>query len=141
MIEFREYYGFGIHPGLMQTWMGDHERYIDTISRRNEKLIADAGHIGKKIDPALYSILISPPDNFGGPNTFDEYHRAMSSALRQGHARFFFGGNNLLRGNLQEFRADNPAVFAAGGLIHSLINRVTWMDPARSNIFNVEDPP
>ena len=139
IVELRNEWGFGQHDGLMQTWIGDHERYVPVIARRNERLILAAQHSGKKIDPEKFGILISPPDDFGGPNTFDDYHRAMSSALRAGHTRFYFGGLSLLRGKLQEFKADNPAVFAMGGLIHSLINRTTWMDQAGTNIFHLEE--
>ena len=139
MVELRNEWGFGEHDGLMQTWIGDHNLYIPTIAMANERLITAAVRAQKKIDPEKYGILISPPDDFGGPHTYDAYHRAMASALRPGFTRFYFGGFNLLRGKLQEFKADNPAVFAMGGLIHSLIIRTTWMDQSATNVFHLQE--
>jgi len=131
MIELREEYGFGIHPGLMQSWIGDYERYVLTIALRNERLMAAGGE--------KMAILITPPNEIGKAYAFDEYHRALASALRPEKQRFFFGGNDLLKNKLMEFKRNNPAVFAIGGLVHSLVSRCMWADTqGDQHVFNIE---
>jgi len=130
-LDMRAEYGFGIHPGLLQTLFGDPDRFITVLALRNEKLIADGG------DRA--AILVSPPDDFYSPMVFDNYVRALRSCLQQGSARFYFGHNEILKAKLREFRKDDPAVMAIGGLCHSLLSRCEWMDQARENMFVLEE--
>ena len=130
IVDLRQEWGFGLHPGLMQGWFGDPERFVTTLALRNERLMAKGGD--------KQAILIIPPDDFYTANPFDEYVRSLRSAIVQGKTRFYFGGNNLLKNKLREFKRDDPAVYAIGGLIHSLLSRTMWMDQNRENIFTVE---
>jgi len=40
---------------------------------------------------------------------------------------------------LREFYRDDPAVMAAGGLIHTLLSHCAWMDDGESNVFVVDE--
>jgi len=131
MVEMRQEFGFGLHPGLLQGWFGDPERFIMSLALLNEKLTVN--------DPGK-AILIIPPDNCSDADRYDQYVRQLSSVIVKGRKRLYFGGCDLLRSKIQQdFKRGNPAVFAVGGLVHSLLSRCTWMDQARETIFNVED--
>jgi hypothetical protein len=84
------------------------------------------------------AILIIPPDDFYSPKAFDHYVRSLHSVIVPGSVRFYFGGNDILKNKLREFKRDNPAVMAVGGLVHSLLSRTMWMDQSRSNAFTVD---
>jgi hypothetical protein len=131
MIRIRAEYGFGVHPGLMQAWFGDPERYITTLALMNERLIAAGG------DRA--AILIIPPDDFYEPKAFDNYVRSLRSSIMPSRVRFYFGGNDILKNKLREFKRDCPAVTAVGGLVHSLFGRTMWMDQSRESAFVLEE--
>ena len=85
------------------------------------------------------AILIRPPIDFGSLKTFDNYVRSLQSVIVPGKVRFYFGGCDILRNKLREFKRDCPAVMAIGGLIHSLLFETSWMDSTQSNIFTVEE--
>jgi len=131
IIEIREEYGFGLHPDLLQAWFGDPERFITTLALKNERLTTG----GKERD----AIMIKPPIDFGNPMTFDNYVRSLQSVIIPGKVRFYFGGCEILRNKLREFKRDCPAVMAVGGLIHSLLFETLWMDSTQSNVFTVEE--
>jgi len=131
IIEMREEYGFGLHPDLLQAWFGDYERFTTVLALKNERLTAG----GKKRN----AILIRPPIDFGSPKTFDNYVRSLQSVIVPGKVRFYFGGCDILRNKLREFKRDCPAVMAVGGLIHSLLFETLWMDSTQSNVFTVEE--
>jgi hypothetical protein len=123
MVTLRQEFGFGLHPGLLQGWFGDPERFITALALLNERLTSD--------DPGQ-AILVLPPDDF--------YVRSLQSVIIIGRKRFYFGANQVLKSKLQggqEFKRDTPAVNAVGGLIHSLLSRCTWMDQSRENLFMV----
>jgi len=131
-LELREKYGFGCQPDLLTIFLGDPERFTTTLALRNEMLIRDGGDRN--------ALLIAPPDDFYVPKIFDIYIRSLRSCLVEGRQRFFFGKNDILKNRIREFRRDDPSVLAAGGLVHSLLNRCMWMSQAnQSTIFNVED--
>jgi len=127
-VELRERYGFGVQPELLKVFFGDPERFLTTLALKNEDLIRQ----GKE------SVLITPPVDFYESAVFDNYIRSLKSCLLPGSLRFYFGGNDILKNHLMEFRRDNPAVFAIGGLVHSLLTRCTWMSEAGDNVFAVE---
>jgi hypothetical protein len=131
MLELRQEWGFGLHPDLLQAWLGDPERFIMTIALLNERLMLKGGD--------KMAILISPPDDCDEPKAFDTYKRSLESVIVSNPVRFAFGGNDILKNKLREFRRNDPAVFAVGGLVHSLLVRCTWMDQTRENMFVVEE--
>lgn len=130
MLTMRAEYGFGQHPTLLQAWWGDPERFIQTIALRNERLIAEGGENA--------AILISPPAGFYESRAFDEYVRSLHSVIVPERIRFYFGGNQVLRKRLPEFKRDDPAVMAVGGLVHTLLSHCEWMDQHRESAFTVE---
>jgi len=131
IITMREEYGFGQHPTLLQSFWGDPERFITTIALKNERLVASGGE--------RLAILVSPPLEFYETVAFDEYVRALQSVIIPGRVRFYFGGCDLLKNKLREFKRNNPAVMAVGGLVHTLLAQCEWMDQARDNAFVVEE--
>lgn len=132
-VDMREKYGFGIQPQLLTVWFGDPDRFYQTLALANERLTANGGN--------RRAILVSPPDDFGTPMIFDNYVRSLQSCLIKGKVRFFFREKTQsLRVRLKEFRRDDPAVLAAGGLVHSLLGRCMWMDQVQgSTVFTVEE--
>jgi hypothetical protein len=85
------------------------------------------------------AILIIPPDDFYVPKAFDHYVRSLRSVIVPSRVRFYFGGNDILKNKLREFRRDDPAVMAVGGLVHSLLSRTMWADTSRENIFTIQE--
>jgi hypothetical protein len=130
-VEMREKYGFGIQPDLLHTWYGDPDRFLTTLALRNEDLIRQGGDKN--------AVLVTPPVDMYETAVFDNYVRSLKSCLLPSNLRFYFGGCDILKNHLREFRKDNPAVFAIGGLVHSLLTNVTWMSTVGDNMFNVED--
>jgi hypothetical protein len=131
-LELREKYGFGIHADLLTAILGDPEKFITTMALRNERLIHKKGEKA--------ALLIAPPDDFYTPKVFETYVRSLQSAMFDGRQRFFFGGNQILRERINEFRANDPAIMAIGGLVHSLLNRCMWMSQIPgSTMFSLEE--
>lgn len=131
VIDLRTAWGFGLTPGFLQTFLGDPERFITTLALLNERLMQQGGD--------RQAILIAPPDDFYAPKAFENYVRSMHSVIMPGKVRFGFGGCEILKNRLREFKKDDPAVMAVGGLVHSLMSRCMWMDQSRENIFNLEE--
>ena len=128
-LRLREEYGFGIQPNLLRVWYGDPERFLTVLALRNELLTNQKGERA--------AILVTPPDDFYTEKIFDNYVRAIRSAILS--KRLYFGGCDILRNRLREFVKNDPAIMAIGGLIYSLINRCSWMDEIGNNIFTIED--
>lgn len=131
MIKMRAEWGFGLFPGLLQTWIGDESRFITELAMFNEELIRRGGD--------SQAILITPPDDFDDTKVFDVYIRAISQALDQGHQRLFYGGNTILKNRVREFLDKDPVIMGMGGLVHSLLSRTMWMDQSRENVFVMEE--
>jgi hypothetical protein len=123
----RKDYGFDLGNLLLQTFWGDPDRYITTLALLNERLMINRGSIN--------AILISPPDDFYVPKSFDHYVRSLRSVLMPDKVRMYFGKNEILRTRLKDFKRDDPAVTAVGGLVHSLLSQTMWMDQVRENAF------
>ena len=126
-LELRQEFGFGIQPNLLRVWFGDPERFVTVLALRNELLIKQGGERA--------AILITPPDDYYTDKIFDNYVRAIRSVILT--KRLFFGGCDILRNRLREFKRDDPTILAVGGLVHSLLCRTTWMDDVQENIFVV----
>ena len=129
ILRLREEFGFGLHPGLLQTFYGDPDKHVMRLALLNEELIKKHGDRG--------AILITPPEDFYSPDIFENYRRTLNEAITSN--RFAFGGNEILKVQHRQFKKGDPAIMAVGGLVHSLIVRCMWMDQVRDNIFTVED--
>jgi hypothetical protein len=135
MNELRHEYGFGLHPNLLQPFIGDPsaDRFATTIAMVNEKLRERCGH-------DRMSILIAPPYDFYDMDIFDTYSRAFYSTVAEKETlRFYYGPNEILRNRKREFRRGDPSILAIGGLVHTLINSTPWMDQQGENMFAVEE--
>jgi len=126
-LQMRERYGFGLDSELLKCCYGDPERFIMTLALRNEQL-------GEK-----QALTITPPIDLYSPSVFDNYLRSLKSCLLKNQLRFYFGGCNILKDHLREFRKNNPAVMAIGGLVHSLLVQCSWMTELGQGIFNLEE--
>lgn len=128
MLTMRHKYGYGQHPTLLQSWFGDPERFITTIARFNEN------HKSKEL-------MVSPPVDFYNPTRFDDYARSMQSTISKDIEikRFKFSGLEILKNRLREFKRDEPAVMAVGGLVHTLLLSCEWMDQVSQNMFVIEE--
>jgi hypothetical protein len=131
MVRMRNEWGYGLHPDLLRTWIGDSDRFITELAIFNDEFV----RYGKPQN----SILIAPPDDFGIPNMFDVYTRAISQSLDSNTQRLYYGGNTILRNRIKEFMDKDPIIIGMGGLVYSLIRRRTWMDQAQENVFVIEE--
>jgi hypothetical protein len=133
-LELRERFGLGVQENLMRVWHGDQDRFLTTLALTNERLIKKGG------DKA--AILISPPMDFYVPKIFDNYARAIRSCFNSENpkkSRFFFGYCEILKNRLGSYERDDPAVFAMGGLIHTLLTECTWCDNITETVFRAEE--
>jgi hypothetical protein len=128
MLAMREKFGYGLHPTLLSSWWGDPERFITTLAIFNER------NLGKEL-------MVSPPVDFYNSKRFDDYARSMQSTISKDIEikRFKFSGLDILKNRLREFKRDDPAVLAVGGLIHTLLLSCEWMDQHQSNMFVLEE--
>jgi len=124
-LTMRQRYGYGIQPDLLRSWYGDPDRFLTTLAVYNERL-------GER-----KAIMITPPEDFYVPKIFDNYVRSLRSAIAV--KRFYFGGHDTIKTRILSFTRDDPAVLALGGLVHTLLGAVMWMDQSRENAFVVEE--
>uniref|UniRef100_A0A6H1ZUD5 Uncharacterized protein n=1 Tax=viral metagenome TaxID=1070528 RepID=A0A6H1ZUD5_9ZZZZ len=124
VLALRSEWGHGLHPELLVAWFGDPEQHVATLALKNERI--------KK------PLLVTPTYDLYDPCVFDIYVRSIQSVIMPGRVRLYFGGLSLLKSKLSEFKRNNPAVIAAGGMIHTLIMQCEWSDNQRSNAFNLE---
>jgi len=130
ILSLREEYGFGLHPGFLQGWWGDPDKFNTPLALLNERLVQKGGE--------ETSILIIPPFDFYESSSFENYCNSFRETFAQG--RFFFGHNKILRQHMQRgFLRGNPAIFATGGLIHTLLRHCSWGEPSESAVFTIED--
>jgi len=132
-VDLRKKYGFGVQKDLMNIWYGDPERFLTVMALANERLIEEGGEAS--------AFLIAPPDDFYVPKIFDNYVRSLQSTVIRGKPRFRFMPHcTILKTRIGEFRRDDPAVLAVGGLIHTLLSQCMWLGQmVGETVFNVED--
>jgi len=114
------------------SFTGDTEKFITTLALKNEILL-------RKDSAKKSAIIISPPVDFYDNNNFEIYIRALRSCIQAEKPRFYFGNNPILKTKVQEFTVNDPAVMAVGGMVHTLLNNVLWMDNAANNVFTLDD--
>lgn len=131
IVNLRGQYGFGLHPGLLQTWIGDADRFMIELALFNEDLAKFGG--------SKQAILIGHPADFGDPKRFDVYIRAISAALDKDSQRLYYGHNDILKNRVREFLDKDPVITAMGGLVHTLVLRCAWLNNTQKNAFTVEE--
>jgi hypothetical protein len=133
MNKLRLDFGYGSHPALFEAWIGDPDRFIATIAKLNEKL-------KEKNGSDKNAIIIAPPFDFSLPDKFEIYSRSFYSVVAdKDNLRFYYGKNEILRNRKSEFKRDDPAILAIGGLVHTLLHSTPWMDQVQDNMFVVEE--
>ena len=108
---------FGYSQGLLKYWYGDHLLYNSVLDRINQDIKAQTD------DDGFY---LTPPVDFDQPNAFEVYADSIRSCL-EGDKRLFLGECDLVRGHLQNFKMKSPAIWALGGIIHTLSCYKPWM--------------
>ena len=128
MVKMRSLFGYGINKMLLTEWYGDAERFQTTLALCNERLGEDK------------AVWITTGNDSEDPQKFDIFVRSLRSCLVRGKQRLFPGPMNIVGSRLQEFYRNDPAILAIGGLIHSLLLRVMWMDGVDgAGGFNVDE--
>lgn len=131
-VTLREKYGFGINRDLLNAWYGDPDRFTTALALKNEMLVKKHGDEG--------AVMVTPPDDYILKNRFEVYLRALKSVLQPDNHRLFFGKNDILKRRLREFKKDDPAVMAMGGLIHTMLGRLVWLGKQDTdNAFNLKE--
>lgn len=131
-VGLRKKYGHGINPDLLSVWHGDPDRFGTALALYNEQLVRGGGENN--------AMIVSPPDDYVLPNKFEVYLRALKSVMTPDNLRLYFGSCVILKNRLREFKRDDPAVLAMGGLIHTLLTRTMWMGRReKDNAFVLED--
>ena len=129
----RDKYGYGIRKDFLNIWIGDPDRFLTTLALFNER-ITD----GQKDDKD--AVMVSPPDDFYVSNIFDNYIRDIESVVVKDNRRLYFGYNEILQNKFREgFTDKDPAIWAIGGLIHTLLCRCTWMDSCTETAFTIDE--
>lgn len=126
-VTLRKKYGFGINRGLLNVWWGDPNRFETALALTNESLIKHGGE-----DAA---VMIVEPDDYTLSNYFEIYLRALKGVQTHDNLRLYLGekqpgetgDTRVLIHRLREFKRDDPAVTAIGGLVHTLLMRTLWM--------------
>ncbi len=129
--QLRDQFGFGEHPELLKVFVGDPDKNITDLVSYNAWLERDGN---KKRE-----ILFAPPLDMYDDEAFDNYKRSLETAIMTVPERFAFGGNSILRTKHHEYRRNNPAIFAIGGLIHTLLHTTPWMDQQQEGMFVVQE--
>lgn len=128
MSEMRERWGYGVKPGLLESWFGDPERFQTTMALCNERL------------GEAKAVMVHPAEDSGQSISFDLFVRSIRSCIQKGAQRLFMGPQKIIAERLKEFYRNDPAILALGGLVHSLLMQCLWMDGVSGNgAFNVEE--
>lgn len=131
-VQLRQKYGFGINKEFLNAWYGDPERFQTALALRNELLVLSGGD-----DAAL---MVTPPDDFNLKNRFEVYLRALKGVMQQETRRLYVENCPAFQNRLKEFKRDDPAIMAVGGLVHSLLGRTMWMGEREDdNVFQMRE--
>jgi len=145
----RERYGYWKSSEILRHFFGDNIRYKPIILDVNFKL-SDADGYGE-----IHGLWVYPPDDFYHVDYFEIYVRQIRECLTpnsEGKKKLQIGKCNALRNHLQNFSTDSikklntkrnvkdyPAVFALGGLIHTLLKRKPWLSDAGGGAYNIDE--
>ncbi len=147
-VELRERYGYWESSEILRHFIGDDTRYEPISLAVNFKLREKDG------SGEGHGFWIYKPDDFDQPDYFEIYVRQIRECLTPnsaGKKRLQIGKFNTLRNHLQNFSSDSikklhtkrkvkdyPAVFALGGLIHTLLERKRWLSGSGGEAFNLD---
>jgi len=133
-IELQHRYGYEV--GLLEHWFGDYEPYISVQDRINQEIKRQSSF------PGYRGFYVSPPEDFDKPNAFDLYADSIRASLK-GDKQLFLGDCDLIQAHLQNYKKNSPAIWALGGIIHTLLGRNLWRqrinDGRSSRYINFEE--
>lgn len=130
-LKLRERYGYPEYRGILDLWIGDHERFLTLVGDFNLKHSKDNKH----------GVYIAPPPDLDQPDHFEIFMRRLQGLLgsRKAGKRLFLEGSTPLQNQLQNLPPDAlddadrfPALLALGGLVHHLMSVKPWMQPTSS---------
>lgn len=132
-VKLRKKWGFGVHPQLLDIFIGDHTQF-DTVVAGYNTVLAEAGR------PDREAFIVSPADDFDSPQAFDLAVRRLQSVLmvKQGK-RLYLGDSEIIKNRILSFRRDDPAILALGGLVHTLLMRTPWMEQSVPSVFQLDE--
>jgi len=147
-VGLREKYGYWDSSELMRYFFGDDTRYTPITLNICFKLREKDGY-GDGHGFWIYS-----PDDFYEKDHFETYVRQVLAALTKdetGHKMLIIGQNEKIRNHIQTLSNDSvtrlemrqrakeyPAMFALGGLVHTLLQRKPWLEGSGGEAFNLE---
>lgn len=146
-VRLQKRYGHEECPDLFRFWYGDPER-ADTFTN-----LFNYGQDSKKDPDRVY---VAAPYDFERPNAFERYcHQVWDSLMPDpttGEKRLFLDACVKLRNHIQNTPGeaatkgdlkDYPAIFALGGVVHSLMMLQPWFafsNPERT-VHTIQDDP
>ena len=84
------------------------------------------------------AFIISPPNDFEHPQAFDLFIDQMRSVVSGSNKRLYFGQGNIIKKRLGAFHRDDPVMTAVGGLVHTLLMRMPWMEQTSPSVFAID---
>lgn len=124
-LRLRQRYGYPAYHGILDLWIGDHERFQSLVSEFNMRF-GDNGKAG---------VHIAPPPDFERPDRFEVFLRRVHGMLAFGKKRLFLNSTKL-RNLIQNFTPEAmtrpekfPALDCLGGLVHYLMSAKPWLQP------------
>ena len=145
-VSLQKKYGYNECPDLFRFWYGDPTRSDTFVNLFNYR--EDAGE-----DPD--SVYLAQPYDFDRPNAFERYTNQIWNSLTvdptSGEKRLYLGDCVKLRNYIQNTPADAsakgnvkdyPAIVALGGVVHSLMMLMPWLEFARpeGTVPTIRDP-
>jgi hypothetical protein len=147
-VALREKYGYWESSEILRFFWGDDTRYSPITLAVSFKLREKDG------EGEGHGVWIYQPDDFDRPDHFEIYVRQIRECLTpddSGKKRLYIGKCKKLKNHLQNFSSDfikklktkrkvkdYPAVFALGGLIHTLLERKPWLSNSGGEAFNLD---
>ena len=145
-VRLQKKYGYSECSDLFRCWYGDPERSDTFVNIFNYR-----GDEAKDPD----SVYIAAPYDFERPNAFERYSNQIWSGLAvdpvSNRKRLYLGGCVKLRNYIQNTPTDvatkgnikdYPAIAALGGVVHSLMMLMPWLEFARpeGTVPTIRDP-
>lgn len=131
-VKMRNRWGFGVHPQLLDIFIGNHTQFENVVASYNT-VLAEAGR------PDHEAFIVSPADDFDSPQAFDLALRRLQLTIAGKTKRLYLGDNVVIKNRILSFKRDDPAILALGGLVHTLLLRVPWMEQSNPSVFQLDE--
>ena len=128
----RNRWGYGIHDSILPVFYGDHRPF--------ELVVADFNtHVAESTNDDRDAFIVSPPDDFDSSNAFDIYMGRLRSVLAAKAKRLNLGDNTIIKNRIVSFKRDDPAIMALGGLMHTMLLRMPWMEQTTPSVWQMPE--